>query len=280
MMFSQPHATVKLEGMIKLLNGSELAGYIKERHVKQVRSLKGAKISPKLAIVQVKDDPVIDVYVSLKKKYGSDVGIEVEVHKPTQSEAPDLIKNLNQDESVHGIIMQLPLTDPTQTEEIVNLVAPGKDVDALGKDATFEPATPNAILWLLAGHNINLAGKKVLLIGRGKLVGAPLEKIFKASGIEVVVIDGPTDRLAKITDESDVIIAAASTPGILNASMIRPGTVVVDAGVAGEDLQGNVTGDVYERDDIIITPKKGGVGPLTVCALFENVIRAANGSKS
>ncbi len=206
------------------------------------------------------------MYVSLKKKYGSDVGIEVEVHKPTQSEAPDLIKNLNQDESVHGIIMQLPLTDPTQTEEIVNLVAPGKDVDALGKDATFEPATPNAILWLLAGHNINLAGKKVLLIGRGKLVGAPLEKIFKASGIEVVVIDGPTDRLAKITDESDVIIAAASTPGILNASMIRPGTVVVDAGVAGEDLQGNVTGDVYERDDIIITPKKGGVGPLTVCA--------------
>jgi methylenetetrahydrofolate dehydrogenase (NADP+)/methenyltetrahydrofolate cyclohydrolase len=275
-MFPQLIQAAKLIGMIKYLNGSDLAGFIKERHARQVRGLRSNKIIPKLAIVQVKDDPAIDVYVSLKQKYGADIGVDVEVHKPTQSEVPKLLDKLNKDESTHGIIIQLPLTDATKTDEIVDSVDSKKDVDALGKNAKFEPATPNAVLWLLAGYNINLAGKKVLLIGRGKLVGAPLEKILKSSGIEVVVVDGPTDRLAKMTEEADIIIAAASTPEILHASMIKPAAVVVDAGVAGEDLLGNVAPDVYKRDDITITPQKGGVGPLTVCALFENLIRAAS----
>jgi methylenetetrahydrofolate dehydrogenase (NADP+)/methenyltetrahydrofolate cyclohydrolase len=266
--------------MIKYLNGSDLAGFIKERHSRQVRSLRAQKVFPKLAIVQVKEDPAIDVYVSLKQKYGDDIEVDVDVHKIAQTKAPEVIKKLNKDDSVHGIIIQLPLSDTAETNQIVDMVAPEKDVDALGKNAKFEPATPNAILWLLAGYNINLAGKKVLLVGRGKLVGAPLEKILKSSGIEVLVIDGPTDRLAQAASESDIIIAAANTPEILHASMIKPGTVIVDAGVAGEDLKGNVADDVYERDDIVITPKKGGVGPLTVCALFENVIRAATNAKN
>jgi methylenetetrahydrofolate dehydrogenase (NADP+)/methenyltetrahydrofolate cyclohydrolase len=265
--------------MTKLLNGSDLAGFIKERHARQVRSLRAQKIIPKLAIVQVKDDPAIDVYVSLKQKYGSDIDAEVEVHKLGQAKVPSLLKKLNHDKSVHGIIVQLPLTDTSQTDDIVNLVAPEKDVDALGKNAEFEPATPNAILWLLAGYNINLAGKKVLLIGKGKLIGAPLEQIFKNSGIDVQVVDGPTDRLSKMTEEADVIIAAANSPEILHADMVKPGAVIVDAGVAGEDLLGNVAPDVYEREDITITPKKGGVGPLTVCALFDNVLRAASNAK-
>jgi methylenetetrahydrofolate dehydrogenase (NADP+)/methenyltetrahydrofolate cyclohydrolase len=262
---------------MKLLNGSELAGFIKERHAKQVRSLRGSKIFPKLAIVQVKDDPVINTYVRLKKQYGADIGIEVEVHMPKQSEALETIERLNKDKSVHGIIVQLPLSDPVQTDEVVNSVAPDKDVDALGKKPDFEPATPMAILWLLAGYNISLAGKKVLLIGKGKLVGAPLEKIFESSGVDVTVVEGPTDRLDELTKEADVIITAANTPEILHASMIMPATVVVDAGVVGEDLMGNLAEDVYGRDDITITPVKGGVGPLTVCALFENVIRSASG---
>jgi methylenetetrahydrofolate dehydrogenase (NADP+)/methenyltetrahydrofolate cyclohydrolase len=262
--------------MTKYLNGSDLAGFIKERHARQARSLHAQKIFPKLAIVQVKDDPAIDVYVNLKKKYGADIGAEVEVHKQMQADVPALLKKLNKDKSVHGIIIQLPLTDTSQTDEIIDMVAPEKDVDALGKNAEFEPATPNAILWLLAGYNINLAGKKVLLIGKGKLVGAPLEKILKSSGIDVSVIDGPTARLPKVAVEADIIIAAANTPEILHADMVTPGTVIIDAGVAGEDLKGNVAPDVYDRDDIIITPQKGGVGPLTVCALFENVLRAAS----
>lgn len=259
-----------------------MAGFIKERHAKQTRSLHAQKIFPKLAIVQENDDPVINTYVRLKKKYGADIGVGVDVYNPTTKEAPGVLKKLNEDDSVTGIIVQLPLTDSKKTEEIVNLVAPEKDVDALGKSAKFEPATPMAIMWLLAGYNVDLQGKKVLLVGRGKLVGAPLEKILKSSGIEVTVVDGPTDRLSKLTEESEVIITAANAAGIINASMIRPDTVIVDAGVAEEDegLVGNLCADVYERDDITVTPQKGGVGPLTVCALFENVIRAANNAQN
>lgn len=264
---------------MKLLNGRELAGFIKQRQGHQVRGLVQAHdVQPKLAIIQVKDDPVINTYVRLKKQYGAEIGIAVESHHPDQAGVPDLIAQLNQDDSVHGIIVQLPLTDPNQTDEIVNLVAPNKDVDALGLNATFEPATPMAIMWLLAGYNIDLAGKKVLLIGRGKLVGAPLEKILTDSAIDVTVADRSTADLKELTLAADVIITAAGSPAILYPNMISEGTVVVDAGVASEDGKtvGDVAPELYERDDLIMTPAKGGVGPLTVCALFENVIRAAS----
>ena len=262
---------------VKLLNGSDLAGFIKERHAHQLRQFLNSGIRPKLAIVQVKDDPVIDTYVRLKKQYGADIGIEVELHKIAQKDSPEVIKSLNKDDSVSGIIIQLPLTDTNQTDEIINLVVPKKDVDALGKDSQFEPATPMAIMWLLAGYNINLKGKKVLIIGRGRLVGAPLEKILNRSGVDVEVADSKTSDLRQKTHWADVIIAAASSPNILKPNMIKPGVVVVDAGTASEEGKtvGNVTLDVYNRDDITITPAKGGVGPLTVCALFENVIRSA-----
>lgn len=263
---------------MKILNGKELAEFIKERQAKEVRTLRQAHgIFPKLAIVQCKDDPVINTYVRLKKQYGADMQIDVEVHVVSQDEIAKLLQKLNNDEAVHGIIVQLPLTDPTETDEIVNLVAPEKDVDALGLKARFEPATPMAIQWLLAGYNVDLKGKKVLLIGRGKLVGAPLEKILKSSGIDVRVADRSTDELREHAYESDVIITATGSPAILYADMIKQGAVVVDAGVASEDGKtvGDVAPDVYEREDLTLTPTKGGVGPLTVCALFENVIRAA-----
>src|SRR6478609_9219078 len=174
---------------MKLLNGAELAGFIKERHATQVRQLRASKTFPRLAIVQVKDDPVINTYVRLKKQYGADIGVQVDAYMPQQSEVPELLDKLSNDDSTHAIIVQLPLTDPSQTDEIVNMVSPDKDVDALGKKPKFDPATPMAILWLLSGYNVELAGKDILLIGRGKLVGAPLEKILKNSGYRVNVID-------------------------------------------------------------------------------------------
>lgn len=269
---------------MKVLNGAELAGFIKQRHAGQVRSLRSRKIFPKLAIVQLKDDPVINTYVRLKREYGADIGIDVDIHTPTEAETPKLLDMLSNSKDVHGIIVQLPLPDPSRTDEIVNMVAPDKDVDALGKDARFEPATPMAILWLLAGYNVNLAGLDVLLIGRGKLVGEPLEKILKASEVKVSVATKDTANLNALAKEADVIITAANEPGILKSDMIKEGAVVVDAGVAGEEGKtvGNLADDVYERGDLTITPQKGGVGPLTVCALFENVIRAAekNATKS
>jgi methylenetetrahydrofolate dehydrogenase (NADP+) / methenyltetrahydrofolate cyclohydrolase len=267
---------------MKLLNGAELAEFIKERHAKQARALQHAGIIPKLAIVQTKDDPVINTYVRLKKQYGTDIGVEVEDHILLQADVPKLLNRLSIDGSVHGIIVQLPLQDPSQTDEIVNLVAPSKDVDALRKESQFEPATPMAILWLLSGYNIDLMGKKILLIGRGKLVGAPLEKILKDSDHDVSIVDREVADMADRAKQADVIITATGSPALLYPDMIKSGAVVIDAGVASEEGKtvGDLAPEVYERDDLTITPRKGGVGPLTVCALFENVIRAAQNAKS
>lgn len=263
---------------MKILNGSDLAGYIKQRQAKAVRGLRQAHgVEPRLAIIQTKDDPVINTYVRLKKRYGTDILVDVDIHFVDQAQVPSLINNLNKDDKVHGIIVQLPLTDTNQTDDIVNLVSPSKDVDALGKNAKFDPATPLAIMWLLSGYNVELNGQHILLIGRGKLVGAPLEKLLKDSGLDVEVIDREAKDLSAHTKTADIIITATGSPAILYSEMIKYGAVVVDAGVASES--GKTVGDldpaVYERDDLTITPTKGGVGPLTVCALFENVILAA-----
>jgi methylenetetrahydrofolate dehydrogenase (NADP+)/methenyltetrahydrofolate cyclohydrolase len=266
---------------MKELNGSELAGFIKERQAKAVRGLRQQyKIIPKLAIVQTKDDPVINTYVRLKKKYGFDTLIEVEDYKIDQNDARNVINILNSDPSIHGIIVQLPLQNTEETDEILNLVNPSKDVDALGVSPNFDPATPMAIMWLLAGYNVQLDGKKIVLVGQGKLVGAPLYIQLKEIGYDVHIADRETENLEEIITSADVIITATGSPAIIYPEMLKNGAVVVDAGVASED--GKTIGDlhpsVYERDDLILTPTKGGVGPLTVCALFENVITAARNS--
>lgn len=263
--------------MAKELNGSELAGFIKERQAKAVRGLRQAfKTNPKLAIIVTVENPVIEIYMRLKKQYGEDILVDVDIHRIKQQDAIQTIDELNSDDSVHGIIVQLPLEDPTQTEEILNSVDPKKDVDALGAGAVLDPATPTAILWLLAGYGIDLQGRKVVIIGKGKLVGAPLSKMLNDSGIAVVVCDS-SDDIEKEVSTADVIITATGTPGVLTSDMIPMNAVVIDAGVAVEEGKavGDLAQDVYERDDLKITPKKGGVGPLTVCALFENVIKAA-----
>ncbi len=266
--------------MQKILNGRDLADYIKERQGRQVRALVQADgIKPKLAIIVTVENPVIEVYMHLKEKYGRDISVDVAIHRIKQTEAPAVIKKLNADESVQGIIVQLPLEDPTQTDEIVNLVDPAKDVDALGKNAIYDPATPLSIMWLLAGYNVSLQDKHILLIGYGKLVGAPLEKLLKKSGLDVEVADRGVADLKEVTLKADIIITATGSPAILYPKMIKQGAVVIDAGVASEDGKtvGDLAESVYERDDLTVTPRKGGVGPLTVCALFENVIRASRG---
>lgn len=263
---------------VKLLIGTELVEFIKERQAKQVRGLRQAhNIAPRLAIIHIKDDPVINTYVHLKQEYGQEIAVDVDIHNVRQTDVLALIQQLNQDTSVHGVIVQLPLEDIRQTAEILNAVAPEKDVDALGERAILDPATPTAILWLLAGYNVDLKGKNVLLIGRGRLVGAPLEQMLKSSGVSVDVADRSTENLAEKTMQADIIITATGSPAILYPDMVKHKAVIVDAGVASEDGRtvGDVAPEMYDRDDITITPQKGGVGPLTVSALFDNVIRAA-----
>lgn len=263
---------------MKLLRGDELASFIKERQGRQVRGLRQAhQVFPKLAIVVTIEHPAIEVYMRMKNQYGADILIDVVIHRVKQTEVPELVARLNSDDTVHGIIIQLPLEDTSETDKIVNLVAPEKDVDALGAHAVYDPATPMAILWLLAGYNVELQGKNILLVGRGKLVGAPLEKILEKSGMPASVADEATNNLAEKVADADIIITATGSPGVITADMVKPGAVVVDAGVAGEQGKtvGDLDPDIYERDDITVTPQKGGVGPLTICALFDNVIRAA-----
>lgn len=263
---------------MKELNGLELAGFIKERQARQVRGLRQAfGVAPKLAIVQTIDNPVIDKYVALKKRYGTDILIDVDHRKVTQSEALQVVESLNADDSVHGIIIQLPLADPEQTEILVDAVAPEKDVDGLGKNAVLDPATPMAINWLLAGYNVELRGKKIVIVGHGRLVGGPLAKMWKDSNLDVTTLDSKVKDIKPYIQESDIIVTATGVPRLITSDMLRPDVVVVDAATASENgkLVGDVSEDVRLRHDLTITPVKGGVGPLTVTALFENVLRAA-----
>lgn len=265
---------------MKLLNGRELASYIKERQAKQVRGLVQAHgIRPKLAIVKTKDEPVINTYVRLKLRYGDEIGIEVEIVDAPQSEVLDKISQLNEDNNVHGIIVQLPLENPDQRDEILNAVALEKDVDGLAQGSGFDPATPTAIMWLLAGYNVDLRGKKFVVVGRGPLVGAPLIRMLEASEHEVSSADVNTENIEELVQQSDIIVTATGVAGLITNEMVTPATVVVDAGVAVQSGKtvGDASPDLYDREDIAaITPQKGGVGPLTVSALFENVIKAAN----
>lgn len=263
--------------MVKELSGRELAGFVKERQAHLVRSLRGRKILPKLLILRDSDNPVITKYVELKKHYGEDIGVEVEdFFAKNLDELKNKIIEANDNKTISGMIVQLPLVDKDATDAVVKLIAKEKDVDGLSESGNFDSATATAINWLLAGYDINLEGKKIALVGRGRLVGAPLFRMFTNSGFDVELFH----RGSNLEDlrSFDVIISATGVPHLIKSEFVKPGAVVVDAGTASEKgvLMGDVDEKVRERTDLVaITPKLGGVGPLTVSVLFENVIFAA-----
>lgn len=263
---------------MKLLSGSELVGFIKERQAKAVRSLRQVHdIKPKLVIIRTNPDPVVDSYMRLKSGYGQDILVDVDVLTIDQAQVLKEIERLNADETVHGIIVQIPLPDTSQTTHILNAVSPDKDVDGLGQHTKFDPATPMAVNWLLAGYNVDLQGKNLVIVGHGRLVGRPLARIWQNSGLKVTVADKNTANLAGVTSQADVLVTATGVPGLITDDMIKPEAVIVDAGVATDKngLVGDVAANVRKLPNITITPEKGGVGPLTVSALFENVIGSA-----
>jgi methylenetetrahydrofolate dehydrogenase (NADP+)/methenyltetrahydrofolate cyclohydrolase len=263
---------------MKILDGLELAGYIKARQLKQVRALRQSwRVIPRLAIVRTGENTVIDTYVRLKQSYGKDILVEVDIYSPADSELMNQIDVLNNDDNIHGVIIQLPLADQSMTEAAVNLVKPEKDVDGLGRNPAFVPATAMAIDWLLAGYNVDLNEKNIAIVGNGRLVGAPLSRIWKSAGLNVSVYDSQTQNLPDQLKSANVIVSATGAPGLITSDMIGNGAVVVDAGTAAEHgkIVGDLAADVRERKDLTITPIKGGVGPLTVVALFDNVITSA-----
>ncbi len=263
---------------VKLLDGTELADYIMERQAKQVRNLRQSwNTAPKLAIVQTVDDPVIDTYVRMKQRYGIDIAVDVDVLRPTSATIVDTIAVLNNDPLVHGIIIQLPLVDGVDIETVLNAVSTSKDVDGLAAGSDFTAATAQAIDWLLAGYNVELKDKKIAIVGSGRLVGGPLSILWKSAGYNVTVYDEHSKNMAKSLRRHPIVVSAAGVPGLIDTDSIQPGAVVVDAATSAE--HGKVVGDVSsalrQRGDLTITPEKGGVGPLTVASLFDNVIRAA-----
>lgn len=263
---------------MKLLYGTELADFIKERQAKQVRNLRQSwQVAPKLAIIQTVDNPVINTYVRMKQAYGADISVDVEVVYPDVADVAETIARLNNDESVHGIIIQLPLAEGVDGDAVLQQVALEKDVDGLGGGDVFIPATAQAIDWLLNGYNVELRGKKIAIVGNGRLVGAPLAKLWKNAGHDVTVFDEHSQDMAKKLRRHSVIISAAGVPSLISSANVQAGAVVVDAATTAEHgkIIGDVAEEVRERSDITITPEKGGVGPLTVVSLFENVIQAA-----
>lgn len=291
--------------MTKVLSGRELAGFIKERQDHEVKMLRSNKIRAKLVIVRDSNNPVITKYVDLKRQYGEDIGIEVVDEFVDESDPAERLKKLHEvvraaaaDDSVSGIIVQLPLIDQDTTDEIVADIPAIKDVDGLSntysdlvehedglitidnpdtREHHFDSATATAILWLLAGHNIDFENKRIAVVGRGKLVGKPLMSMWTKSGNTVHVFHRGSD-FSKLKD-FDVIVTATGAPHLITNEMIRPGAVVVDAGTASEQgkLVGDISDEIRARNDLgAITPKVGGVGPLTINVLFENVIIAAS----
>lgn len=257
----------------KVLNGQEVAEYIKERQARQVA---GLNKTPCLAIVRTNDDQVTDLYLRIKQRYANDIGVDVKVLKSTEVDSENIIKKLNQDPTIDGIIIQLPLADQTKTDVLLNMVSQSKDVDGLAKSSEFDPPTPLGILWLLSAYNIELSGKSILVVGQGRLVGLPLTKLLGSSGYKVLTADESTKDLKSICLDSDIIISAVGKSGLIRADMIKAGAVIIDSGTSSEGgaVVGDVAEDVRKLPNIAITPIKGGVGPMTVAALFENLIQA------
>lgn len=259
------------------LDGDELASYIKARHAGEIRSLDK---KPTLAIIMHPDSGVATrTYVERTKKgYAQDIGADCEIHEIAldTAELIEFIQKLNDDTSVTGIIVQLPYPD-VDIEQILASVAPYKDIDGLGPESNFDMPTPQAITWLLAAYNLSYKDKKVAVVGQGRLVGGPVSDLLESSGALVTRCDDQTQDLKSITLESDIVISATGHSKLIRPDMIAPGTIVIGAGTSdiGGSTKGDLDKELYKDDSLIIARNTGGVGPVTVAALFENLLIAA-----
>lgn len=252
---------------MKLLTGTDIADFIAQRHAGVVA---GLAEQPRLAIIRSKDNEAGDRYLKVKRRYGESIGVAVDLYVETSDTIMERIAALNKDAAVTGIIIQLPLTGTDITAEALAAIDPAKDVDGLGPKTPFEAATPKAVLWLLAAHNVDLKGRMVI-VGQGRLVGRPLADRLEASGHEVVRLDINTKDLAAEIIQADFVFTGTGKEHLITPAMVKEGAVIIDTGSPRNELDPAL----YMRDDLTITPNPGGVGPMTVVALFDNLIIAA-----
>ena len=278
--------------MAEIINGKKLAKEIREDLKIKCEELKEKGIKPKLAVIMVGDDNASQVYVRNKSKVCDEIGIEFEEHildaNIEQKVLIDLIEKLNKDKNIHGILLQSPIPEHLDINEAFRAIAPEKDVDGfnplnVGKlclnQDTFVSCTPYGIMKMFEAYNIDLTGKNVTILGRSNIVGKPLIQCCLNKNATVTVCHSKTKDLKQHTQNADVVIAAIGKSKFVTEDMIKPGAVVIDVGINRSD-DGNITGDVdfesvYNKASYI-TPVPGGVGPMTIAMLMNNVIKACS----
>lgn len=271
-----------------ILYGKPVAQAIEQEIKTKIANFRSSQIKPFLAVILVGNDAASQLYTQKKKDKAESLGIGFRLHHfPTEIKEQnviDLIGCLNQNKNVSGIIIQLPLPESFDTPKILAQIDSKKDVDGLNNG--FAPTTAGAILELLNYYNIGLKNKKIVIVGRGKLVGAPLEKILSEKNFDVTVCDSKTLDLAVQTNQADIIISGVGKPGLITSDMVKSDTVIIDAGTA--ESSGSTVGDidteVYDGVSVYTkvssySPVPGGVGPVTVVKLLKNVVEAAENHK-
>jgi methylenetetrahydrofolate dehydrogenase (NADP+)/methenyltetrahydrofolate cyclohydrolase len=269
-----------------------VAARVKEEVAQEVA---GLDVQPGLATILVGDDPASAVYVRMKREDSAEVGIESFHHEPGADVAPaelaTLIRSLNDDERVHGILLQLPLPDHLDQDEFISLIDPAKDVDGLttanaglllhGRAEALVPCTPAGVMRLLDEAGVELSGARAVVLGRSILVGKPLAQLLLGANATVTHCHSRTRDLPAVTREGDVLIAAVGSPGLVSAEMVREGAVVIDVGTNRTEagLTGDVDFDAVSENASAITPVPGGVGPMTRAMLLANTLKAARAAR-
>ncbi len=290
--------------MAIVIDGNKVASEIRVEIAREVKALKRRGIVPGLAVVLVGDDPASEVYVRMKRKECSEMGmLSIDHTLPkscSEKKLLALIAELNADPRVHGILVQFPVPKQINQGRVINAISPEKDVDGLhpinagrmlSGEPGFRPCTPAGCQELLLRYGFDPAGKHVVVLGRSNLVGKPMAAILmqKAAGADatVTLCHSRTKDLSKFTKQADILVAAMGSAGFVKASMVSKGVVVIDVGMnriedstkkSGYRLVGDVDFDAVSKKAAAITPVPGGVGPMTRVMLLKNTIEAAKRS--
>jgi len=275
---------------MRIIDGYKIAEDILENLSLKVQELKNTGINPHLGVFLVGNDRISVAYVEKKKEACQKIGLQFTLQEfPADISEEKLIKavkEIPQREKLTGLIVQLPLPKHINTDRVLNSINPEIDVDCLNsvnleklsqKNNNLIPPTPGAILEIFKRHQVDLKTKKIVLIGLGRLVGQPLAKILLSQGINLKSCDRSTQDLSKFTSQADVIILATGQKDLISPDMVKKGVIIIDAGCTAE--KNKICGDIdfkkFNEKAKLITPVPGGVGPITVVKLLENVVKLA-----
>jgi methylenetetrahydrofolate dehydrogenase (NADP+)/methenyltetrahydrofolate cyclohydrolase len=285
----------------RIIDGKQIAQEIRDELSQEVVRLKEAGVTPGLGVVLVGDDPASTSYVSAKEKACAELGLRSDDNRlPTETSQEELmavVQRLNEDEGIHGILVQLPLPKHLDESEVLMAIEPSKDADGfhpinvgklvVGEDAP-APCTPHGVVKLLERSEVRIEGANVVIVGRSNIVGKPLANMLiqkkEGGNATVTICHTRTKDIASFTRRADIVIAAAGAPNTVTADMVRDGVVVIDVGVnrvddasrkRGYRLVGDVDFEAVKEKASLITPVPGGVGPMTITMLLHNTVRGA-----